>query len=193
MSEKLPDMAVDLFKYNIDIQMERGISIKNRTFTLTGEVNLDMFHRTESCMTIFESESAEDLITIKLCSEGGEIYSALAIIGRIKASPCQVRIEAFGQVMSAATAIFAVADERVANQYCVFMFHQASVELPELKTRDIRTELKQSELEDRLFSEILAKHSKEDVKFWNKMIESGRSAYLTAQQCVELGLADELN
>ena len=193
MSDKIPDMAIDLFKYNIDVQMERGVSLKNRTFTLTGEVNLDMFHRAEACLSIFESEAPEELITIKLCSEGGEIYSALAIIGRIKSSPCRVRIEAYGQVMSAATAIFAVADERVASEYTVFMFHQASVELPELKTRDIRTELKQSEFEDKLFSEILEKYSKRDAKYWHKMIESGRSAYLSAQECLELGLVDEIN
>lgn len=193
MSDKLPDLAIDLLKYNIDVQMERGVSLRNRMFTLTGEVNLDMFHRTEACLNIFESENNKT-ITIKLCSEGGDIYAALAIVGRIKASPCNIRIEAYGQIMSAATAIFACGDVRVASRYTTFMFHQCAISLPDQSTkrRDVRDELLQSEHEDELFSHILAEHSSEDVNYWQELVESAQNMYMTAEQCKALGVVDKI-
>lgn len=193
MSEKLPDMAIDLFKFNLEVLVDRGINLKKRSFTLSGEVNADMFHRTEACLSIFESENEEEAITIKLCSEGGEVYSALAIIGRIKASPCRIIIEAYGQIMSAATAIFAVADERISSEYTSFMFHQTAVALPEhLKIRDIEVELVQSKYEDEVFNNILEKHTKMDAAYWNKLIKSAKNIYLTAAECMELGLVDKI-
>lgn len=191
MSEKIPDLAIELFKYNIDVQLERGVSLPNRTFTLTGEVNLDMFHRVDGCLNIFEGENNK-AITIRLCSEGGEIYSALAIIGRIKSSPCKIRVEAYGQIMSAATAIFAVGDVRIASKYTSFMFHQTSMTLPETKLRDIRTELEQSERDDQLFNAILAEHSRQGVEFWKNLIKPGQNTYLSAEQCLQLGLVDKV-
>ena len=191
MSEKLPDLAVDLLKYNIEVQLERGVSLQNRIFTLMGEVNMDMFHRTEACLNIFEN-SGKKTVTIKLCSGGGDIYAALAIVARIKSSPCKIRIEAFGQIMSAATAIFAVGDERISSKYTSFMFHQTSVALPELTLRDIRNELEQTEKDDAVFSEILAEHSKCDFNFWNGLICNGKNTYMTAQQCFECGLVDKI-
>lgn len=191
MSEKLPDLAVDLLKYNIDVQMERGVSLQKRIFTLTGEVNMDMFHRAEACLNIFES-SGKKTVTIKLCSGGGDIYAALAIVARIKSSPCKIRIEAFGQIMSAATAIFAVGDERISSKYTSFMFHQTSVALPELTLRDIRNELEQTDRDDALFSEILAEHSTHNFDFWNGLIVTGKNTYMTAEQCFECGLVDKI-
>ncbi len=191
MSEKLPDLAVDLMKYNIEVQMERGVSLQKRIFTLTGDVTMEMFHRVEACLNIFEGEGKKT-VTIKLCSAGGDIYAALAIIARIKSSPCKIRIEAFGQIMSAATAIFAVADERISSKYTSFMFHQTSVELPELNLNDIRNELEQTNKDDALFSEILAEHSARDFKFWNGLILTGKNTYMTAEQCFECGLVDKI-
>lgn len=191
MSEKLPETAIDLFKYKIDVQMERGISLRRRTFTLTGEVNQDMFHRVDGCLNIFEEENNRT-ITIKLCSEGGEIYAALAIIGRIKASPCKIRIEAYGQIMSAATAIFAVGDERIASKYTSFMFHQTSIVMAESKLRDLKHEIVQAERDDQQFNLILEEHTTQDVNFWKLLIGNGQNIYLTADRCFELGLVDKV-
>lgn len=191
MSEKLPDTAIDLFKYNLDVQMERGIALRTRTFTLTGEVDMDMFHRVDGCLNIFESESGAS-ITIRLCSPGGDVYAALAIIGRIKKSPCKIKIEAYGQIMSAATAIFAVGDVRIASSYTSFMFHQSSVTLSESKLRDVRQEIEQAVYEDERFNSILAEHTKMPESYWQNLIKQGQNVYLTADQCRELGLVDKI-
>jgi len=197
MSEENTDApaseAIDLLKYRIDSLAERGVNIAGRSFTVTGEVSIEMFQRVDAWLTFFETDNAEESITIKLCSEGGHIYPALAIIGRIKASPCHIKIEAYGQIMSAATAIFAVADERVASEYTMFMFHMASVTLPDnLKTRDVRIELKQVEREDLIFSDIIGKHTTTKASVWQKMIQSGRNVYLSSEECMKLGLIDSI-
>lgn len=191
MSEKIPDQAIDLFKYELDTQMDRGVSIKSRSFTLTGEVDLNMFHRVDGCLNIFEGQG-EEPITIKLCSEGGEIYSALAIIGRIKSSPCKIIIVALGQIMSAATAIFAAADKRISSKYTSFMFHQISIELQDKKLSEVKYELDQSEREDAVFSNILAEETSRDFKYWHDLIASGKNVYLTAAECKEAGLVDKI-
>ena len=191
MSEKLPGEAVDLFKYNIDVQMERGVSLRTRTFTVTGAVDTEMFHRIDSCLNIFENESKKT-ITMRLCSEGGEIHAALAIIGRIKASPCKIKIEAYGKIMSAAVAIFACADVRVASKYTSFMWHQMSLELSEANLKQVRAELEQSERDDALFNKILEEHSASSATQWQNLVKQGQDAYLTAEQCLELGLVDKI-
>lgn len=191
MSEKVPDQAIDLFKYELDTLMDRGVNLKKRSFTLTGPVNLDMFHRVDGCLNIFEGQD-DDPITITLCSEGGEIYPALAIVGRIKASPCKITIVAMGQIMSAATIIFASGDKRIASRYTSFMFHQIEASLPESNLTDTRNELEQAERENDLFCKILEEETKADFKYWNDLVSSGRNAYMSAQQCKDVGLVDKI-
>lgn len=191
MSEKIPDQAIDLFKYELDIQMDRGINLKGRSFTLTGEVCLDMFHRVNGCLNIFETQG-DETITITLCSEGGEIYSALAIIARIKSSPCKITIVAMGQIMSAATAIFACADKRVASKYTSFMFHQTQVSLPESSTGNLRSEVEQVERDDVTFSQIMAENTQRTLEYWQGLIASGKNVYMTALECKDVGLVDKI-
>lgn len=188
---KVPDQAIDLFKYELDTLMDRGVNLKKRSFTLTGPVNLDMFHRVDACLNIFEGQD-EDTITITLCSEGGEIYPALAIVGRIKASPCKVTIVAVGQIMSAATIIFASADKRIASRYTSFMFHQIEASLPENNLAATRIELEQTERENELFCKILAEETKSDFKYWHDLVSSGQNVYMTSAQCKDAGLVDKV-
>lgn len=191
MSEKLPDQAIDLYKYKVDVQMDRGINLEKRTFTLTGVVNLDMFHRVDGCLSIFESQD-DEAVTITLCSEGGEIYPALAIIGRIKASKCKITIVAMGQIMSAATMIFAAADKRIASKYTSFMFHQVQAGLPEASVSSVRDELVEAENQTTQMCAILAEGSKNPYTYWQALIAGGRNVYRTAAECKEMGLVDKI-
>lgn len=191
MSEKLPDQAIDLFKYKLDTQMERGINLEKRSFTVTGVVDKDMFHRVDGCLSIFEGQGDEP-ITITLCSEGGEVYSALAIIGRIKSSPCKITIIAMGQIMSAATIIFASADKRIASRYTSFMFHQVQAGIPEGSTSYVKDELVEAERQTEIMCDVLAEGSKFTSENWEQLISGGRNVYRTAAQCKELGLVHKI-
>ena len=44
-------------------------------------------------------------ITIKINSYGGDVYTALAIVGRMLESKCLLQTKGYGKIMSAATII----------------------------------------------------------------------------------------
>ena len=75
---------------------------------------------------IFRKERGEKAITIRLHSEGGSVYEALAIVGRIEKCKCQIITEGYGAIMSAATLILASGDKRRISRLAWFMVHESN-------------------------------------------------------------------
>ncbi len=60
------------------------------------------------------------------------------------------------------------------------------------KHRDQKQYVKQAEKEERYWSEAMAKRTNKPVEFWSSLHKDGLDKYFTAQQCVELGVVDEI-
>jgi len=185
------EAIIELYKFELDTLLQHNLSLSDRSFSIFGDVSEAMLIRIDACLSFLEARGDEP-VTIKLCSGGGEIYPAHAIIGRLQRSKCKIIIEAYGQIMSAATSIFCAADVRRSSKYTTFMFHQTKLALPELITRDLNNEIEQNNKEEHLYLEILAEHTGKSIAFWNKLIKSGKNVYLTAEQCKKFGLVDEV-
>lgn len=129
-------------------------------------------------------------ITIRINSFGGDVYSALAVVGRMKISPCQIVTEAHGAVMSAATAILAAGKPRKMSEFSWGLFHEASYSA-EGRHSDVRAQVKQSEREERSWAVFMSKHSVQGVQFWSELVKKG-DRYFTAKQMLDLGVIDEI-
>jgi len=94
------------------------------TFYLCGEIKpaeeyVEWFH-------ILRSAGENDVIYIRINSEGGDLFSALQIVRAIQESQATIICSVEGICMSAATLIFLSADRFELSDHTMFMFHNYS-------------------------------------------------------------------
>lgn len=159
---------------------------------LIGEINSIMYARFTKQLHVMEITEDKDPIVVELCSEGGSIYAALAISGRIRASSREIYIVAYGQVMSSAVLILASGDYRYISPEAWVMLHESQHEDLKASTTIMEVEAKQAKREEKQWAELLSELSKykTDVKTFLTMTKN--VVYLTADETVKYGLADEV-
>ena len=169
---------------------EYGVDIKNRIIKLTGEVDEFMWDILDSGLN--QLEHSKEKITIRINSPGGSTYDALAIIGRIKKSRAYIVTEGFGQVMSAATLILVAGRQRKISHYAFFMWHEASYYIDGRHSQNKATVV-QVEKEERMWAQWMSEMTGEvhDAQWWYDH-GVGKDAYFSAEELVELGVADEV-
>jgi ATP-dependent Clp protease protease subunit len=176
-----------------------GIDFKNRRIYFG--VNLDTADEDPSAFTPasveyairaihkMASDSPNKPIEIHMSSFGGDPYSMLRLHDEILACPCQVRFIGGGAIMSAATWIMAVCDERVLHSNTTIMVHDGSEEFGGKHTDTQITAAEMKRLQDLLY-DIYAANSRMPKSFWEDVCQ--RDLYLNAKEAVTLGLADKI-
>lgn len=128
-------------------------------------------------------------IEIHMNSYGGDPYSMLYLHDLILASPCQFKFFGGGAIMSAATWILAVCDERYLYKNARVMVHSGSLTIDgtfaDAEIRMAEEKRLQEELEH-----IYAHNSHMPKSFWTEVCK--RDLYLSADEAVLLGLADKV-
>lgn len=128
-------------------------------------------------------------IELHFTSYGGDPYQAFALIDKILESPCKFIFYGRGAIMSAATFIMAVCDERCLSKNSTVMLHDGS-DFFEGNTTDLQVYAKEVDRVQDFYNEIYANNSWLDKSFWEDIIR--RDLYLTADECVLIGLADKV-
>jgi len=173
----------------LEYAFERHVNLKERVILISGDIDKTTFELVDSAMTQLESMNRSS-ITIKINSPGGEVYNALAIVGRLKKSKCRIITEGYGHVMSASTLILACGNLRLMSKYSFFMHHETSYEL-EGRHSQIKSEVAQTEKEEKLWCKWMEEFSKKDQKWWKKS-GIGTNAYFTAEDLLKFGVIDEI-
>lgn len=188
MSE-IKQTVIDLKSLFLQYAFEQGINFEKRTILICGDIDNEVFQRVDAALTEMESSSGK-AITIKINSHGGHVYDSLAIVGRMKASKCNINTEGYGTVMSAAVAILAAGKRRKMSAYGWAMVHQSHYEISG-KVRDHKAFLEQSEREEQQWAEIMALNSTETKQYW---LDACRldDRYLTPTQLLLAGVIDEI-
>lgn len=184
------DLAISLLELRIHTAFDRGVDTSTRVIQLVGTVNSKMFRKLDAGLTLLEDGNRKS-ITLRLNSEGGYPSEALAIVGRIKASTCQIVIEAYGQVSSAATIILAAGKKRRMSEFCQFMTHQSSYGV-DGKHKDAKEVVDRAEVEEELWATYMGRFSNQPASYWTDLHDTGKDNYLTAQECLQLGVIDEI-
>lgn len=168
---------------------EWGVDFKNRIITIDDEIDSNTFSKLDSALTEMENESRK-AVTVKINSPGGSVYDALAIVGRLRNSPCRIITEGYGCIMSAATLILACGDKRRVSSLSWFMHHEAYYGV-EGRHKQVVNEVKQREREEAQWAKAMARFTKKDVKFWAKK-GIHIDAYFEASELKDLGVVDEV-
>lgn len=158
-----------------------------------GGVDAAMVERTIKNLFILESLSQEP-ITIIMNNPGGDVNHGLAIYDAIKACRSEVTIRAFGHAMSMGSIILQAGDRRIMAPNASQMIHYGYLGLD----GHAKTVYKQAEefkridkwMEKMYLQKINEKLPLFKIGRLQKMLD--HDTFLTAQQSVELGLADAI-
>lgn len=185
-------------KTDISDILTHGIDLKNRRIYFGhpvdnvegggdfSEISVDVAIRAIHLMV---ADAVNKPIEIHMFSYGGSPYEMLRLYDEILACPCQVKFFGGGAIMSAATWIMAVCDERYLHTNTTVMVHDGS-EGYEGKHTDVQINAAESKRLQDLLYDIYASNSRMPKAFWQDICQ--RDLYLTASEAVSLGLADKI-
>jgi ATP-dependent protease ClpP protease subunit len=187
--KSVTDNAITLLSLQLEYLFDYGVNFKDRIITLTEVIEYPMFDILDGAMSIMEAESKK-AITIRIKSVGGDVYSTLALVGRLKSSKCKIITEGYGEVMSAAVLVLACGEKRRISKYAFFMHHEASYEVEGRHSANKNT-VAQMEKEEKQWAKWMASFSKKDEKFW---LTKGITfdAYFTPEELLKMGVVDEI-
>ena len=130
------------------------------------------------------------IIEIEMNSEGGTAMDALAFYSRIVRSPCIINVTAYGLIASAAVLVFAACDTRRMAKECWMMVHEDTDDTKGLKTSEVEKQAKQARAFENQWNTLLEERSTTSSKKWAAL--HAVETYLTAEQCKELGIVDQI-
>ena len=181
----LDDKTQILFK-----NLEWGINTKSNTMYLTYEIEQDSLYAVMTRFDNFIQHNEGQDINLVLSSYGGDVYSMLGTIDYFKTLPVKVNTHCFGACMSAAAVILACGTgKRTMSENSTVMVHEGSA-FEAGKTSDV---LKGADHLKKLLeniNRILGEVTNKSQEFWEGV--SKQDTYLTAQECLDYGIIDEI-
>ncbi len=167
--------------------------LENSVHFLTGEIDEDNINECIKWLIYENLDSKSKVLTLYINSTGGDLYSAFALIDIINNSTHPVRTIAIGSAMSAAFLIFASGDkgERYVGKNTSLMCHQFS-DSTEGKYHDIKATMKDNELSNQRMVDILKAATGLAPSVIKKKLLPASDVYLTPDEAVELGIADNI-
>jgi len=183
------DVAIELLKTKLEVALDYGLDLENRVVQLIGEVDEHMFSFLDSALTLLEAQSRKAIV-IRINSTGGSTYDGTAIVSRIRASKCKITTECYGAAMSAASMILACGHKRRIAKLGWAMWHEASYEVGG-RHSDIKEFAKQVDREEVAWAAAMAAFTQRPQAFWAS-IGTNKDYYFSPDQCLELGIVDEI-
>jgi len=179
--------------FNAEDQIDLKL-LESSTFFLNGEITEDSVGECVRWL-IYENldVAKEKTLTLYINSTGGDLYQAFALIDVMQASPHKLRCVGIGAVMSAAFLIFASGThgERYAAKNTSFMCHQFS-ETMDNKYHDLKATMRENDSCNERMVSILKTATGLAPSVIKKRLLPASDVYLTAEETVEIGIADHL-
>ena len=167
--------------------------LENSVHFLTGEIDEDNINECIKWIIYENLDSKAKVLTLYINSTGGDLYSAFALIDIINNSTHPIRTIAVGAAMSAAFLIFASGDkgERYVGKNASLMCHQFS-DSTEGKYHEIKATMKDNELSNQRMVDVLRDATGLAPSVIKKKLLPASDVYLTPDEAVELGIADNI-
>lgn len=180
-----------------EFNAEERIDIKlldNSVHFITGDIEEENIN-TAIKWIIYENLDTRQkrVLTLYINSAGGDLYQAFALIDVMRNSHHTIRTIGIGSIMSAAFLIFASGSkgERLIAQNTGIMCHQFTSGT-DGKYHDLKAEMKETESLNTKMIDILKEATGLAPSVIKKKLLPASDVYLTADESVELGVADYL-
>ena len=167
--------------------------LENSIYFLSGEITEENINECIKWVIYENLDPKEKVLTLYVNSSGGDLYQAFALIDVMRSSKHVIRTVGIGSIMSAAFLIFTSGDqgERYLAVNTGIMCHQFSGGT-DAKFHDLKAEMKENELLNKKMVDILKNATGlPTTKIKTKLLPAS-DVYLTAQEAIELGIADHL-
>lgn len=171
-----------------------SIHIPTRTIFVGGEVDQEMAEFFIKAMHLLTKQGAGP-ITVLTDNTGGDEYHGLAMYDAISCCPWPVTFVMYGHAMSMGSWIPQAADDRVMSPNCSMMLHYGTSFGYEIDAMHVDSQSKEIErLTAKMFQTYLERIRQKHPKFSLQRLKAkvAKEAYLTAEEAVELGLADRI-
>lgn len=167
--------------------------LENSIHFLTGEISEENVNECIKWIVFENLDSKEKTLTLYVNSAGGDLYQAFALIDIMQSSKHVMRTVGIGSVMSAAFLIFASGDQgqRYIASNTGIMCHQFSGGT-DAKFHDLKAEMKENELLNKKMVDILKNATGLATTRIKTKLLPASDVYLTAQEAIDLGIADHL-
>ena len=177
--------------------------MKDRIIMLNGPVEDVMANVVVAQMLYLESENPDKDINLYINSPGGQVTAGLAIYDTMQYIKCDVKTIVMGQACSMGSflAQAGTAGKRIVLPESRTMIHRVSsgtpgtsgsVHIQELQIEDINRHYEESQKINKRLTELYVKHNTAG-KSYEELFETMKfDTFLTAQEAVENGLADNV-
>ncbi len=181
----LDDKTQILFK-----QLEWGINLTSNTMYLTYEIDTDQLYAVTTRFDNFIQYNKDKDINLVISSYGGDVYAMLGTIDYFNTLPVKVNTHCLGACMSAAAVILACGTgNRTMSKNSTVMVHEGSA-FEAGKTSDVLKGADHLKKLQTNINRILGEVTSKDQEFWEEV--SKQDTYLTADECLEYGIVDEI-
>ena len=181
----LDDKTQILFK-----QLEWGINLTSNTMYLTYEIDTDQLYAVTTRFDNFIQYNKDKDINLVISSYGGDVYAMLGTIDYFNTLPVKVNTHCLGACMSAAAVILACGTgKRTMSRNSTVMIHEGSA-FEVGKTSDVLKGADHLKKLQSNINRILGEVTNKDQEFWEEV--SRQDTYLTADECLEYGIVDEI-
>jgi ATP-dependent Clp protease, protease subunit len=177
--------------------------LKDRVVFLNGGVHTEMSHAIIAQMLFLESEDPDREIFFYINSPGGEVSAGLAIYDCMQFIKCDVRTIVMGQACSMGSflAQAGTAGKRMVLPESRTMIHRVSsgtpgtsgsVHIQDLQFEDAKRSFDEAKRVNQRLTELYVKHNSKGKTFDDMSEAMKFDTYLSAQEAVNFGLADEV-
>jgi ATP-dependent Clp endopeptidase proteolytic subunit ClpP len=128
-------------------------------------------------------------IEIHFCSDGGDVFAAMSIVDKLANSLVPIHTYCEGVVASATTLLSVVGKKRFITPRSCMLIHQVSSGLWG-NYMEFKDEIKNLELVMSLIRGVYLKHTKYTSDELDKILS--HDLYLSSEECLKMGLVDEI-
>jgi ATP-dependent Clp protease protease subunit len=185
MTEKTDDFV------SADDKIESAF-LENHIHFINGDINEDSVGKAIRWI-IFENTKGNEPLTLYINSDGGNLPDAFALIDVMRMSKVPIRTIGIGSICSSAFLIFSAGTKghRLIGQNTTVMCHQFT-ESSEGKFHDLKTKLKENQrMNDRMVSLLVECSNLIEREVKTKLLPPS-DVWLSADELVELGIADSI-
>ena len=186
---------------NKDLQKPEGLGAEDviglrlldtHTFVLNGEIEANNIGEAIRWLIYENTSDEEKELTLYINSTGGLLNDAFGLIDMMRNSKHTIKTVGLGNVMSSAFLIFAAGSRghRYIAKNASILSHQYSEELSETKHHEIKNFIKECENTNERMVALLKECSDLSASEIKRKLLPASDVWLTAEEIVELGIAD---
>lgn len=140
-----------------------------------------------------QHQAKASTVRIHLMSDGGDANVALAFYDRIIKSPCPIEVVATGLVASAAVLILAAGEKRMMTENAWIMVHEDHLQFEadkDVSVSELEKDAAHYRRMETQWCKLMTRESTTIFEYWTELHK--RTTYLDAQECLDLGIIEEI-